>query len=175
MAQEKSTMPLVLIGLTLTVLLAVTGVLLTIGSSSTKSTVHDQLDSLKISFPAKGAPGMTPELNEYAGQQVDTGDEAKKYADVFLGNILKAAGGGKTFSQLFPPPVLTSSPQQEAQMEALFRGETAQSLLVDAYGFEGMAKLMMTIAWICYIGAVILLALSVLGAMGGRGKAAATS
>src|SRR5512139_698951 len=117
MAQGKSSMPLVLIGLVLTVFLALSGVLLTVASSSTKNTTHDQLASLKISFPAKGAPGMTPELDKYAGQQVDTGEEAKKYADVFLGNILKAAGGGKTFAQLYPPPVLTSTPQQEAQME----------------------------------------------------------
>ena len=56
----------------------------------TRDVVHDQLAPQKIYFPEKGDE-LPPELNQYAGQQVDTGPEAKAYADDYIGAHLEAS------------------------------------------------------------------------------------
>src|SRR3979490_1842031 len=71
--------------------------------------VHDQLAAQKIFFPgtdqvkAGGAldPAKFPsEITQYAGTQVDTGDKAKAYGQLFIGKHLQGVAGGKTYSQV---------------------------------------------------------------------------
>src|SRR5262245_29568162 len=69
---------------------------------------HDQISSQlvqeKIYFPKAGTPALDPEefpgLQKYAGQQVDTGDKAKAYADEFIWVHMMKASGGKTYAQV---------------------------------------------------------------------------
>jgi hypothetical protein len=75
----------------------IAGVLALIGGAYANNVVHDQLAPQKISFPAKGKD-LPANLNEFAGQRVDTAKEAKAYANDFIGLHLKAIGGGKTFT-----------------------------------------------------------------------------
>ena len=90
-------------GLVLAGIMFIAGGLLMWGYSFTNSQVHSQLAAQKIFFPPKGSealsPAEFPTLQQYAGQQVVTGEQARAYANDFIGAHLKAAGGGQTYSQ----------------------------------------------------------------------------
>ena len=72
------------------------------------STVHDQLAAQQIFFPPASAavaggsldPAEFPDLQQYTGQQVDSGVKAKAYAEGFLGRHLAKVANGKTYSQI---------------------------------------------------------------------------
>ncbi len=97
------------------------------GSGFVNGMVHDQLSAQQIYFPAKGTaaldPREFPDLQQYAGQQVDNGDKAKAYADGFIGRHLQAVAGGQTYSQVSAKA--QANPQDTklaAQVQTLFRG-----------------------------------------------------
>ena len=119
------------------------------GSSFVNGMVYDQLVAQKILFPpsseikAGGAldPAEFPaEIRNYAGQQVDTGDKARVYANDFIGIHLTKVANGQTYSQvsaasLADPKNATLS----AQANTLFRGETLRGLLLYAWGWSQVA------------------------------------
>src|SRR5262249_7074343 len=108
--------------------------------------VRDQLVSQQLFLPppteikAGGAldPAEFPaEIRNYAGQQVDTGDKARVYANDFIGIHLTKVANGQTYSQvsaasLADPKNATLS----AQANTLFRGETLRGLLLYAWGWS---------------------------------------
>ena len=111
------------------------------GSSFVTGMVHDELVSQKIFFPAAGTaaldPKEFPDLQQYAGQQVDTGEKAKAYANGFIGRHLENVAGGQTYSQV--SSAAQANPQDTklaAQVQTLFRGETLRGLLLNAYGWS---------------------------------------
>src|ERR1700726_580969 len=76
-------------GLVVVVTLVIAGVLATWGYSFANDSVHNQLSQQQITFPAKGSaalagPQIGPYLNQYAGQPLTTGAQAKAYADHFI-------------------------------------------------------------------------------------------
>jgi hypothetical protein len=102
--------------------------------------VHDQLAQQQIFFPAAGSKGLDaatyPTLQQYGGQQLLTGDQAKAYANDFIGHHLDAVAGGKTYSQV--SAIAQANPKDTvvaAQVQTLFRGETLRGLLLNAYGW----------------------------------------
>jgi hypothetical protein len=106
----------------------------------THSYVHDQLAQQKISFPAKGTPALDPkefpDLQQYAGQAVDTGPKAKAYANGFIGRHLDSVAGGKKYSEVSAQAQANPNDQQLAgQVQTLFRGETLRSILLNAWGW----------------------------------------
>ena len=62
----------------------VAGVFALIGGAYDQKVVRDQLRPQQIYFPAQGK-ALPPDLNQYAGQQVDTAKEAKAYANDYIG------------------------------------------------------------------------------------------
>src|SRR6266446_6265243 len=100
----KAVPTLVIIGAVLFLVLSVGSGLLLWGSSFAHNMVHNQLAEQKIQFPAKGSPGLDPKefpgLQRYAGQVVDSGPEAKAYADQFIKVHLKGIANGKTYSEV---------------------------------------------------------------------------
>ena len=155
-------------GLVLAVVLAVAGSLLTWGSSFVGNEVHDQLAAQKIFFPAANSEGFSakefPGLQQYAGQQLVTGDQAKGYADQYIAKHIAQIGGGKTYSQL--SAVSRANPDDakaKATVDTVFRGETLRGLLLNAYAFGTMGKIAGYAAIAAFIGAAVLLALAVLG------------
>ena len=116
------------------------------GSSFVNGMVRDQLVAQKIYFPAsteiKAGGALDPaefpaEIRNYAGQQVDTGDKARVYANDFIGIHLTKVANGQTYSQvsaasLADPKNATLS----AQANTLFRGETLRGLLLYAWGWS---------------------------------------
>lgn len=155
-------------GLVIAALLLVAGGLLTWGHSFVTSEVHTQLAAQKIVFPANNSPEIkAPEfaaMHQYAGQLMTTGAQAEVYADHFIANHLKEIGGGKTYAQLSAASL--ASPKNgalAAQVQTVFRGETLRGLLLNAYGFWKMGQIMMIAAIAAFIGAGLILILSVLG------------
>ena len=114
------------------------------GSGFVNGMIHDQLAAQQIYFPAKdsGAIKALPAadaaaVQRYAGQQLLTGDQAKVYANNFIGVHLKAVAGGKTYSQA--SAAAQANPQDlklAAQVQTLFRGETLRGLLLNAWGWS---------------------------------------
>ncbi len=102
--------------------------------------VHDQLSAQQIYFPAAGSqaldPTQFPDLQQYAGQQVVNGDQAKAYADGFIGRHLIGIAGGQTYSQVSAASLANPQDQKlAAQTQTLFRGEALRGLLLNAYGW----------------------------------------
>src|SRR5215510_15426528 len=93
------------VGALLTVVLIVAGILLLWGYNFANNSVTEQLTEQQIFFPPAGSPALAspeigPYLNQYAGQQLTTGAQAKAYADHFIGVHLKEVAGGKTYAQV---------------------------------------------------------------------------
>jgi len=140
----------------LTVILGVGGGLLSYGSHFGLNMVHTQLAAQNISFPAKGSaslsPAEFPDLQQYAGQKVDTGPKAKAYANGFINRHLAASGGGLTYSQLSAASQADpANAKLTAQVASAFKGETLRGLLIYAWGWSVVS----TIALYAAIGAAI--------------------
>src|SRR5688572_7519407 len=76
----------------------IAGALALIGGSYARDVVHDQLTPQQIYFPPKGEE-LPANLNQYAGQQVDTPAEAKAYANDFIGLHLEGIADGKSYAE----------------------------------------------------------------------------
>lgn len=159
---------LILLGtITTVVLLAVSGVAWW-GYSFATQQVHDELASQKISFPPKGSPALNPvefpDLQQYAGQQVDNGAKAKAYANGFIGRHIEKIGGGKTYAQVsseaLADPTNVALQQEKA---TLFQGETLRGLLLNAYAFSVFGLLAGYLAVVSFFGAGIFAVLVLMG------------
>jgi len=180
------------VGASLVVILLVAGGLLTWGHSFANSNVHNQLAQQQIFFPkaseinavkaqyAKGgqkavtdpefpnAKLMISALAPYAGQQVLTGKEAQVYANDFIGQHLYAMPLHGVYSQV-SGAARSAKPgsKQATQMAGLettvFQGTTLRGLLLEAYGFGTIGAIMFWAALASFIGAGVLLILTVLG------------
>ena len=155
-------------GLALAAVLLVSGGLLTWASSFVGDQVNTQLSQQQIFFPPKGpataSPEIGPFLNQYAGQQLLTGQQAEAYADHFIGVHLKEAGGGLTYAQLSTKAQAAPDDTKLAgQVATMFKGETLRGLLLNAYAFGTMGRIAGIAAISAFVGAAIMLLLSLLG------------
>ena len=133
--------------------------------------MHNQLAQQQITFPpvtafanvkatpgfAEITPSMIPSVSQYAGQKLTTGEQAKVYADDFIGNHLAQIGQGKSYSywsgQAMSLPA-GSKAQLAAQgtADTMFKGTTLRGMLLEAYGFSVMGE----IAWYAALASFIL-------------------
>jgi hypothetical protein len=146
----------------LTVVLGVGGCLLLFGANFGLNMVHSQLNAQDISFPAKGTPALSPtefpDLQQYAGQKVDTGPKAKAYANGFIRRHLEAVAGGKTYSQV--SAAAQADPNNTVlagQVATLFKGETLRGLLLYAWGWSVVSTIALYAGIAALIGFVIML------------------
>jgi hypothetical protein len=159
------------IGAVLTVVLLIAGGLLLWGANFANDNVHNQLAQQQITFPpvtafanvkatpgfAEITPSMIPSVSQYAGQKLTTGEQAKVYADDFIGNHLAQIGQGKSYSywsgQAMSLPA-GSKAQLAAQgtADTMFKGTTLRGMLLEAYGFSVMGE----IAWYAALASFIL-------------------
>jgi len=156
------------VGLVLAIILLVSGGLLTWGSSFIGNQVKTQLSEQKIFFPPKGpataSPLIGPYLNQYAGQQMLTGQQAEVWADHFMAVHLQKIGGGLTYSQLSTKAqAAPNNTKLAATVDLVFRGETLRGLLLNAYAFGTMGTIAGFAAIGAFIGAAVMLILSLLG------------
>ena len=166
-------------GLLLAVMLLIAGGLLLWASIFVGNEVHDQLTAQKVTMPTNqtGLADLPAEdkavMQQYAGSPMDTGPEAKAYADHYIAVHLSETAGGKTYSEVSgeyiakcsdPKAATTASCQQLAAAKAtLFQGETLRGLLLYGYAFATMGTIAGYAAIAAFIGALVLLVLVVLG------------
>jgi hypothetical protein len=114
--------------------LIVLGVVSIIGGSYDHQVVRDQLGPQKIYFPK---PAEYPNLEQYAGQQVLTGSQAKIYAEDQIGRDMTAIAGGKTYSQVSDEWIAGGMKNEKLAGErtTLFMGSTLKGLLLNAWGW----------------------------------------
>ncbi len=158
----------VLLGAASTVMLVVIGSLAWWGYDFASTTVKDELTSQKITFPPKGSPALSPEdypdLQQYAGQPVDTGAKAKAYANGFIGRHLEHVAGGKTYAEVSTAALAAPTDETlQKQKASLFQGETLRGLLLNAYAFDTFAMLAQYLAIASFIGAGVMAILVLLG------------
>ncbi len=159
----------------------------TLGTFTTGQ-IHDQLAAQQIYFPGAdqiktgGAldPAKFPqEIRDQAGKQVTDGNQARIYAQDFLGEHLKGVASGGTYatvgtqiSQLNAQLATTSKDDPNyavlqkqiatlnGQRDTLFKGETLRSMLLNAYGWWTVG------AYTTYAAiGLMIVALAVLGAL----------
>jgi hypothetical protein len=156
-------------GLVLTAILLIAGGLLTFTHHFVDTQVRNQLAPEQIFFPKTGTaaldnPAIEPYLSKYAGQQLTTGFQAEAFADHYIAVHLKTIGGGLTYAQLSAKAQLDpSNTALAAQVETVFKGETLRGLLLNGYAFAKMAQIAAWAAIGAFIGAALMLLLSLLG------------
>jgi hypothetical protein len=156
-------------GMMLTIVLLVAGGLLFWGYSFANTNVHDQLAAQKIFFPPAGSQALAPPevgryLDQYAGQQLVNGAQAKAYADHFIAVHLREAAGGKTYAQVSSQALQNPDDAKLAgQVQTLFRGETLRGLLLNAYAFWKIGQIALIAAIASLVLAAVMLVLTVLG------------
>jgi hypothetical protein len=161
-------------GLLLAVVLLVAGGLLTWASSFIGGQVHDQLAMQDITMPAKAAletPAQHKALDQYAGQKLTTGPQAKAFADHYILVHMNAASGGKTyeqvsgeFLQLSDAQKASAEGQQMGQLrQTLFMGNTLRGLLLYGYAFATMGTIAGYAAIGAYAASALLFLLAIIG------------
>ncbi len=158
------------LGLILVIVLIVFGALSYWAYSFVHNNVHDQLAAQKIYFPALGSPALAspqigPYLNQYAGQQLLTGPQAKAYADHFIAVHLNEVAGGQTYAQVSSAALADpTNTQLKTQAQVLFQGETLRGLLLgDAYAFSTVGNIAKIAAYMAFIAAGVMFVLVLLG------------
>jgi hypothetical protein len=160
-------------GMLLVAVLLIAGGLMTWAHNYVSDEVHDQLNAQKIFFPAAdsasiSAPEYAP-MKKYGGQQLLTGKQAEVYADYFIANHLDKTGGGKTYAELSTQAQSDpTNTELKAKVDTMFKGETLRGLLLNAYAFDTMATIAGYAAITSFVGAGLLLILSVLGLLHSR-------
>ena len=156
-------------GLILVIVLVVAGSLLTWGYKFANSNVSDQLSAQKIVFPPKGSDALKPAeigpyLNQYAGQQLTTGQQAEAYANHFIKVHLSEIAGGKTYSELSAASMADpTNAKLKGEVDTMFRGTSLRGMLLDAYAFWKMGQIAMWGAIASFILAGVMLVLTILG------------
>jgi len=156
-------------GLILAAVLVAAGGLLSWAHTFVADQVTTQLSAQQIYFPPKGSDALAskeigPYLNQYAGQQLTTGTQARAYADHFIAVHIEEMSGGQTYAQLSGKAMANPNDEKLAGLVAtVFKGETLRGLLLNAYAFSTMGTIALYGAIASFIGAGLLLVLSLLG------------
>jgi hypothetical protein len=159
-------------GLALAAVLILAGGLLTWANVFIGDQVHDQLTMQAITMPEGDALSGLPQadvdaLEPYAGSPLDTGAEAKAYADHYILVHMNEASDGRTYSEVSGEYV-TMTPEQQASDEGqalaglrqtLFMGNTLRGLLLYGYAFATIGTIAGIAAIVAFAGAAVLLVL----------------
>ncbi len=166
-------------GLLLVAVLLAAGGLLTWASTFVGSQVHDQLAAQSITMPTSQT-GLTDlpaadraALDQYAGQQLTTGPQAKAYANHYIQVHMNEASKGQTYAQVSGQYIQQCSDPAEAKSAAcqemgglrqtMFMGDTLRGLLLYGYAFATVGTIAGYAAIAAFGGAVVLFALVALG------------
>ena len=163
-------------GLALAVVLLIAGGLLTWANMFIGDQVKDQLTMQDITMPEGEALASLPEadasaLEKYAGSALDSGPEAKAYADHYILAHMNASSDGRTYQQVsgeFLALDDEAKASEEGQAlgglrQTLFMGNTLRGLLLYGYAFATIGTIAGYAAVAAFIGALFLLALVQLG------------
>jgi hypothetical protein len=159
-------------GVALAALLLAAGGLLTWANSFVGDQVHDQLVMQDITMPSGQALAGLPKadaaaLKQYAGSKLDTGPEAKAFADHYILAHMNAASDGRTYEEvssefLALPDAQKASADGQALgqlRQTLFMGNTLRGLLLNGYAFATIGTIAGIAAVVAFAGAGLLLVL----------------
>lgn len=171
-------------GVVAMVVFAVAGGLLTWGADFANDYVHDELSTQRIFFPDEESlrEEGRDDLVKYAGEQVDTGEEAEAYASYINGHLEEIADG-KRYAEIddrgaqaaVEEAIEAGAPADEVaelqaradelkrQRDTLFRGETLRGLLLSSFAWSTVGRIAGIAAWVAFAGAAIMAVLVVLG------------
>jgi hypothetical protein len=166
------------------VVLILVGAAAVYGGLFGRENVTDRLEPQNVHFPAinEMTPQEREELGDFAGAAVDTGPEAEAFARYIEGH-LGEINEGKTYSETSDEaraegldPGLAAELQGKA--DALFRGETLRSILLNAYGWWTVSTIALYVGIGMILGGIVLGILAILGfrharRVGGREPATA--
>ena len=161
-------------GIIVAAVLLVAGGLLVWASSFATANVHDQLSAQQITMPVAAAlttPEMKANLEQYAGQPLTTGAQAKAYADHYIQAHMDESSDGRTYSQVSGEyrEAMEADHTSEATTElgqlreSLFMGTTLRGMLLNAYAFATLGTIAMWAAIAAFIGSAVMFALGFLG------------
>lgn len=159
----------VLLGAAVTVVLLVVGGLAWYASTFAFDNVRTELGAQQVYFPEKGSPALDPEefpdLQKYAGQLVDSGPEAKAYANSYIGRHLEKVADGKTYAEVSALAMKDPTNQKlQQQKQTLFQGETLRGLLLgDGYAYWTFGQIAQYAAIAAFAGAAVMCVLVLLG------------
>ncbi len=132
----------------------------------TTQMVQSELSAQKIYFPEEGSPALDPavypDLQKYAGQLVDTPEEAKAYANGYIGRHLDKIADGKVYSEVSTAAMKDPTNQAlQQQKQTLFQGETLRGILLSSgYAFGTVGKLAGYASALTFIGAILMFILA---------------
>jgi len=163
-------------GLALAAVLIMAGGLLTWANVFIDNQVTDQLTMQNITMPEGDALTSLPEadadaLEPYAGSPMDTGAEAKAYADHYILVHMNESSDGQTYSEISGQYVQMTDEQKASEegqalaglRQTLFMGSTLRGLLLYGYAFATMGTIAGYGAIVAFAGGVVLLVLVALG------------
>jgi hypothetical protein len=163
-------------GLALAAVLLMAGGLLTWAHVFIDNQVHDQLTMQGITMPEGDALSGLPKadadaLKQYSGSALDTGPEAKAFADHYILVHMNEASGNQTYEEI-SGQYLAMTDEQKASEEGqalgglrqtLFMGNTLRGLLLYGYAFATMGTIAGIAAYVSFAGGIVLLVLFGLG------------
>lgn len=138
--------------------------------------VHDQLSMQGITMPAGDALAALPKadaaaLRQYAGSKLDTGPEAKAFADHYILVHMNEASQGRTYEEV-SGQFISMTDEQKASADGqalgqlrntLFMGNTLRGLLLYGYAFATIGTIAGIAALVSLAAALVLLVLVGLG------------
>ncbi|HEX6488287.1 MAG TPA: hypothetical protein VF137_05345 [Candidatus Dormibacteraeota bacterium] len=135
------------------------------GASFANNTVRDQLAAQHIVFPPTAvlaAPEYPAEIHAYAGQQVLNGDQARVYANDFIGVHLNAMKPYNTYAAASTAAMANPKDASlQTLVNTLFKGTMLRSSLLNAYGwwtvgqYVSYAAIGLLIASLAVFGALV--------------------
>ena len=163
-------------GLALAAVLLVAGGLLTWANTFIGDQVKDQLVMQDITMPEGGALEGLPDadrkaLEEYAGSQLDTGPEAKAFADHYILVHMNASSDGRTYEEVSGEFIQLSDEEKASEegqalgqlRQSLFMGNTLRGLLLYGYAFATIGTIAGIAAVVSFGAGALLLVLVALG------------
>ena len=167
-------------GAIIALVLLTAGGLLTWASSYIDTQVRDQLVMQDITMPEKDSletEAQHDALDEFAGQPMTDGDQAKAFADQYILVHMNAASGDRTYEEVSGEFMAMSQdknadPEAVAELgqlrQTLFMGNTLRGLLLNAYAFDTMGEIAGYAAIASFGGAALLIVLVGLGVIHAR-------
>lgn len=174
-------------GLGMTVFLFVAAALLNWGYSFADKNVTENLAAQRIMFPEAGSGSLEAlaaedkvVIEKFAGMQLTSGEQAKAYADHYIGAHVKGIAAGKTYSEVSGAALAANAKAQAnpndaalaaeaaglmGQRQSLFMGETLKGLLGYSYAFWQLGQIAKIAAGVALAGGILMLLLTIAGYM----------
>ncbi|MFF5187618.1 hypothetical protein ACFY30_28295 [Streptomyces sp. NPDC000345] len=110
--------------------LAAAGPVMLVRGRGGRKQIRAELAAQKITFPGHGLPA---ELAAHAGRRVETGPEARAYAEFIKGNLAHATGG-RTYAEITAELHAAGDDEKlTALRQTAFMGQSLRASLMSAY------------------------------------------